>query len=114
MQDAMTRRMNRAEAESYCSAEGIELTELYNRIAVIVAKRFYGGTLPYEDGDAVMNAIFGMMTVDALNGHPAPYVEPAWSIYLAFDEGEYDHGGSTDPVETFTRTQIRDVLNDLQ
>ncbi len=53
--------MNRADAESFCSAEGIELTKLYNRIALIVADRFDKGTLSYEDGDGVMNAIFGMM-----------------------------------------------------
>ncbi len=54
------------------------------------------------------------MTDDAVNGHPDPFVQPAWSIYLAFDEGEYYHGGSTDPVETFTRPQIRQVLDDAQ
>jgi hypothetical protein len=42
------------------------------------------------------------------------FIQPAWSIYLAFDEGEYYHGGSTDPVESFTRPQIRNILNDAQ
>lgn len=90
------------------------MTDLYNQVALIVAKRFHAGTLSYEDGDAAMNAVFGMMTEDAGNGHPDPWVQPAWSIYLAFDEGEYDHGGSSDPVETFTRPQIRDVLANAQ
>jgi len=95
--------MDRADAESICAAENIELTDLYNRIALIVAERFDNGTLPYEDGDAIMNAIFSMM-VDGEK--PMDAIEPAWSIYLAFDEGEYYHGGSTDPVESFTRPQI--------
>ncbi len=103
--------MNRADAESFCSAEGIELTELYNRIALIVADRFDNGTLSYEDGDGIMNASFGMM-IDG--DKPMESVEPAWSIYLAFDEGEYDHGGNTDPVESFTKPQIRNILNDAQ
>jgi hypothetical protein len=114
IQQATTGRINRADAESVCAATGIEMTDLYNQIALIVAKRFDAGTLSYEDGDGAMNAIFSMMTDDAANGHPAPYVEPAWSIYLAFDDGEYFHGGSTDPVETFTRPQIRHVLDDAQ
>ncbi|MDQ3818163.1 MAG: hypothetical protein M3362_10775 [Acidobacteriota bacterium] len=114
IQQATTGRINRADAESVCATTGIEMTELYNQIALIVAKRFDAGSLSYEDGDGAMNAIFSMMADDDANGHPAPYVEPAWSIFLAFDEGEYFHGGSSDPVETFTRTQIRVILADAQ
>ncbi|HEY6118857.1 MAG TPA: hypothetical protein VIV66_02800 [Pyrinomonadaceae bacterium] len=111
IREATTGRMNRAAAEAFCAAEKIELTDLYNRIALIVAKRFDNGTLSYEDGDGVMNAIFGML----IDGEkPIDSVEPAWSIYLAFDEGEYYHGASTDPVESFTRPQIRTILNDAQ
>ena len=103
--------MNRGDAESFCAAEGIELADLYNRIALIVAERFNDGTLSYADGDGVMNAIFGMM-IDGKT--PMESIQPAWSIYLAFDEGEYYHGGSTDPVESFTRPQLRNILNDAQ
>lgn len=111
IQQATSGRMNRADAESFCSDEGIELTELCNRIALIAADRFDNGTLSYEDGDGIMNAIFGMM-IDG--DKPMESVEPAWSIYLAFDEGGYDHGGTTDPVEVFTKPQIRTILNDAQ
>lgn len=55
-----------------------------------------------------------MMIDDDLNGRPAPFVEPAWSIYLAFDEGEYLDGGSTDPVETFKHPQLRHLSDDAQ
>ena len=109
--DATSGRMNRAEAESFCAAQGIELNDLYNRIALIVAERFNNDTLSYADGDGVMNAIFGMM-IDGKT--PMESIQPAWSIYLAFDEGEYYHGGSTDPVESFTRPQLRNILNDAQ
>jgi hypothetical protein len=91
--------------------ERIELPELYNRIALIVADRFDNGTLSYEDGDSIMNAVFGMM-IDG--DKPMESVERAWSIYLAFDEGEYDHGGSADPVESFTKPQIHHILDDAQ
>jgi hypothetical protein len=103
--------MNRADAESFCAAQGIELNDLYNRMALIVAERFNNDTLSYADGDGVMNAIFCMMIEGAT---PMESIEPAWSIYLAFDEGEYYHGGSTDPVESFTRPQLRNILNDAQ
>jgi hypothetical protein len=61
IRDATSGRMNLGDAESFCAAEGIELADLYNRIALIVAERFNNGTLSYADGDGVMNAIFGMM-----------------------------------------------------
>ena len=114
IQQAAKGRISRADGESYCEAQGIQMTDMYNQVALTVAKRFQSGEMSYEDGDRVMNAIFAMMTDDAVNDQAAPYVEPAWSIYLAFDEGEYDHAGSTDPVETFTRPQIRQLLNDAQ
>jgi hypothetical protein len=111
IQDATSGRMNRSEAEAFCAAESIELCDLYNRIALIVAERFHKGTLSFQEGDGVMNAIFGML----VNGDkPIDSVEPAWSIYLAFDEGEYYHGGNTDPVEAFTRPQIRQILEDVR
>jgi hypothetical protein len=103
--------MNRGDAESFCAAQGINLKDLYNRIALIVAERFNNDTLSYADGDGVMNAVLGMM-VDGKT--PMESIQPAWSIYLAFDEGEYYHGGSTDPVESFTRPEIRNILNDAQ
>jgi hypothetical protein len=53
--------MNRADAESFCAAQGIKLNDLYNRIALIVAERFNNDTLSYADGDGVMNAVFGIM-----------------------------------------------------
>ena len=111
IQNATSGRMNRAEAEAFCAAENIELPDLYNRIALIVAERFDNGRLSYQDGDGVMNAIFGML-IDG--DKPIDSVEPAWSVYLAFDEGEYYHDGSTDPVESFTRPQIRLILDDAQ
>ena len=114
IQQASSGKISRPDAEAICAVNGIEMTDLYNQIALIVARRFHAGMLSYEDGDAAMNAIFQLMTDDALNGHPDPFVQPAWSIYIAFDEGEYRQGGSTNPVETFTRPQIRDILDNSQ
>jgi hypothetical protein len=109
IKQGMIGRINPADVESFCAAEGISPDDLYNRIALIVAERFDRGTLSYEDGDAVMNAIFILM----MHGeNPMESVEPAWSIYLAFDAGEHPHGGSATPVESFTQPQIRNILND--
>lgn len=107
IQQAATGKIDRAEVESFCASEGIEIADLCNRIALTVAERFHARTLSYEVGDGVMNAFFSLIVEKKT-------VEPAWSIYLAFDEGEYNHAGSTDPVESFTRPQIRKILDDVQ
>jgi hypothetical protein len=39
--------------------------------------------------------------------------EPAWSIFLAFDAGEYDRGDGTDPVECYTRRLVRQALGEV-
>jgi hypothetical protein len=105
IQQAGTGRIDRAEIDSFCASEDIEVPDLCNRVALIVAERFNAGILSYEAGDGVMNAFFPLIVENQT-------VEPAWSIYLAFDEGEYDHAGSTDPVGSFTRPQIRKILDD--
>lgn len=107
IQQATSGKINRAEVESYCVANNIEVPDLCNRIALTIAQRFHAGTFSYKDGDGVMNALFSLIV-------EYETVEPAWSIYLAFDEGEYNHDGSSDPVESFTRPQIRNILNNAQ
>ena len=103
--------INRRDVEEFCNANGVAIDRFYNDIALEIARRFNEGTLAYEDADWAMNAVSAMMVEDAVRfGDGFSFAQPAFAIYLAFDEGEYDHGGSTDPVETFTRPQIRDLL----
>jgi hypothetical protein len=111
---AVSGKINRGDADAFCSAAGIDICQLYNDIALAVAKRFDAGTMSYEDGDGVMNAILGQMADDAAKGHPNPFVEPAWSVYLAFDDGEYVHRNCEDPVETYTRPAIRALVKNAQ
>ena len=104
----------RKDVESLCVTRSVEIGELYNEIALLVAKRFHSGAMSYEDADAAMNAIFAMMVDDAANGKADAFIEPAFSIYIAFDEGEYEHHEGEDPVEKYTRPAIRDLLNDAR
>ena len=82
-------------------------------MALIIAKRFYANTMPYDAADSAMNAIYGMMIEDAAQyGDGFVLPEPAFSIYIAFDEGEYDHGNGEDPVEKYTKPRIAEIVKD--
>ena len=48
IQQATTGKIDRAEVDSCCVAEGIEVSDLCNRVALIVAERFHTGTLPMK------------------------------------------------------------------
>ena len=105
--------VNRIDAEAFCEAAGIRLGDLYNRMAVTIAKRFHVGTMSYVDADGAMNRIWHMMVDDAARcGDRFEFPEPAFSIYEAFDAGEYDHGDGDDPVEKYTKPRIAEIVRD--
>jgi len=75
-----------------------------NDVALTVAQRFVDGELSFDDADIVANRIYGLYI-----GEPIDIPEPADSIYLAFDRGEYSIAGE-DPVEQHTRPTLRKIL----
>ena len=60
-----------------------------------------------------MNKIYGEMTEDfAKVGDGFEFPEPAFSIYEAFDAGEYAHDDDgQDPVIKYTQPLISEILN---
>ena len=82
-------------------------------VAVEIAQRFLAGTLDYETADDCANALWTFMCFESprtSDGY-ATIPDLAYAIFSAFDEGEYDHAGSTDPVQTFTVPQLRELLS---
>src|SRR5690242_13293095 len=64
------------------------------------------------DADSAMNAIWQTMLDYLTRIEPQENLwEPTHSIYLAFDAGEWDHGDGKDPVEQFTRPQVKAILS---
>lgn len=86
--------------------------EVFNRFATSVASRFLGTQLSFAEADWAMIRLAERMYGD-LRSTPETYVfpEPAWSIYLAFDAGEFDLGDGVDRVEKHTKPQLRDLLD---
>ncbi|CAI8943428.1 MULTISPECIES: hypothetical protein [Pseudomonas] len=94
-----------------CVRLQIDVCSLLNQVAIAVAEGFISNTQDFEFCDEIMNALF-VAIVDVSMHAPMP--EPAFSIYRAFDTGEYTHSGdSTDvcPWEKYTRPEIERILH---
>ena len=95
--------------------EGLQIDrrDLLNQLAIAVARLFTSGRRDFHDCDAVMNTLFSDIVDLSLN---ADMPEPAFSIYLAFDAGEYGHSGDAQdvlPWEQWTRPELERILRDL-
>ncbi|AXK57459.1 hypothetical protein DWF74_01965 [Pseudomonas protegens] len=90
----------------------IDRCALFNQVAMAVARLFIEGRRDFHYGDAVMNTLFSDIVDLSLN---ADMPEPAFSIYLAFDAGEYRHPGDGQdelPWEKWTRPALERILRE--
>ena len=78
-----------------------------NEVALVVAQRFLDGKMSFSDADAAANEFYSLYI-----GEPIEIPEPADSIYLAFDCGEFAIDGE-DPIEERTRPVLRKILASL-
>ncbi len=80
---------------------------LYDRIASYLALGFYNSELTFEFCDAVVNDIHRIISC-AHEERPDLF----WQVFLAFDQGEYCHGGNRneDPVEVYTRPLVAQIV----
>jgi hypothetical protein len=87
---------------------------VYDKLAVILARKYHEGELDYETADWFANQFQGELTrlfIDMWPKNDGPYPEKWSDVYEAFDSGEFDHfGRSTDPVAEFTNPQIAEFL----
>jgi len=97
----------------YCRDLGLRPAELLNALSIEVARRFVLSEMPYEVGDDIMNGLFtAIFDVGMEEAMP----QPAFNIYLAFDEGEYQHLGDSEhiaPSERYTRPYLVEILRRL-
>jgi hypothetical protein len=112
IQDAAKGWVDSDAFHGFCAAQGLKFDDVCNTIALTIAKRFNDSTMTYDDADGVANALSGLMIAHVTREPGARLPEPAWTIYLAFDAGEYDRGDGADPVEKFTKPLVRDALRE--
>lgn len=66
------------------------------------------GTLAFDRADAAINTVFALWIGDV---SVEDLLEPAYSIYLAFDAGEYS-ADDEDSLEKYTRPELRRILDE--
>lgn len=99
------------ELSVYCRDLGLHPAELLNALSIEIARRFVLDEMPYEVSDDIMNGLF---TAIFDVGMDEAMPQPAFNIYLAFDEGEYQNlGGSDHIAERYTRTYLVEILRGL-
>ncbi|NWB95821.1 hypothetical protein HX882_07985 [Pseudomonas gingeri] len=89
---------------------GIDSRHLVNELALAVANGFDAMTLDFDFCNQVMNGAEGVVAQLAIEGETP---EPALSIYLAFDAGEFKRSGDAIdvcPAEKYTRPMIERIL----
>ena len=99
--------LNNSDIERWCADLAISRAALYDLLALHLADGFHRNELQFEFCDSVVNAIHAVITL-------ADEIRPAffWSVFLAFDEGEYFHENKRDedPVATYTRPLIAEII----
>lgn len=88
---------------------GISLDEVFNELSIYIARSFLNGIFSYDDADFAMNAVWSAMLGYVME-KDIHVLEPCYSIYCAFDEGEYDHRDGSDPVEKYTKPLLKQIL----
>lgn len=99
----------------YCEQYLCTPPECLNQLTLHVAENYHTGKYSYEFSDEVVNLVFGHMTDDFILDHTVGNTlpEPAFSIYLAFDSGEYQRRSDADtvcPIKKYTDPEIALIL----
>jgi hypothetical protein len=95
-----------------CEHLQIDSRDLLNQLA-ISARLFVTGTRDFHYCDEVMNIVISDIVDLAMH---AEMPQPAFSIYQAFDAGEYWHSGDQRdvfPWENWTRPELERILGGI-
>ena len=107
----LSKPLTRDELHAVAGRCGSPPSEVYNALLIEVSLRFLRGHLSFSQADAVANDVWVAIVSDmGALGDAFEMPEPAYSIYEAFDAGEYPHGDGLDPVEAYTRPELRRLI----
>jgi hypothetical protein len=105
VREAAEQGLSREQVEALCSESGFQWAQFLDEFSRFVAHAFAEGLLSYELADAAVNGLYAAAVEDM--------TEYTWSVYLAFDAGEYYHPGDSrevDPVAEYTWPAIREIV----
>lgn len=93
-----------------CAKFGMTPRDLLNELSVAIAESYLERSLDYEFCDGVMNGIINaVVEVGMTDDMP----EPAFSLYQAFDLGEWirsEDPPGTDPSEKYARPVVEEII----
>ena len=93
-----------------CGQFGVAPRDVLNELSVVAAEGYLEGSLSYDFCDGVMNGIINAV-VDV--GMTDDMPQPAFSLYQAFDLGEWirkEDPPETDPGEKYTRPVVQEIM----
>jgi hypothetical protein len=96
-----------SDVEEWSGRVGLPCSVLYDALALRLALGFNNNAHDFGFCDQVVNELHAVIT---RRNEDRP--ELFWSVFLAFDAGEYYHDGdrSIDPVEAYTRPQVAQIV----
>jgi hypothetical protein len=100
----------------FCELRSLSPESFCNEFSIVVAKGFADGTFSYEYCDLAMNYLWGFINSPPVFGSDKNIPQPAFTIFDAFDAGEYIHAGDShdvDSVEKYTRPLIDQILREI-
>lgn len=103
------------EVVTFTERHGLSLVDFVNAFALELAKGYRQQDYNFEFSDNAINWLFGFMTHDVFSSTCTceDLPSPAFDVYLAFDEGEYNHpsdSADVDPIEKYTNPALDDIL----
>jgi hypothetical protein len=97
-----------------CEKFDVAPQDVLNELSVAVAEGYLQGSLLYDFCDGVMNGIINaVVEVGMTNDMP----QPAFSLYQAFDQGEWFRSNDppeTDPSEKYTKPVVEEIMRTLR
>ena len=105
-----TSNLKESDIARWCGYLGSPRADLYDQIALRVARGYHENDLDFTLCDAIVNQIHAVI-ISSDESRPSLF----WRVFDAFDEGEYYHDDDRDedPEEVYTRPQIARIVEDL-
>jgi hypothetical protein len=100
--------LTEADLENWSAQSALPRNKLLDAFALELALGFYGNELDFDFCDRVVNELFGAMSLQ--EKEPTLF----WSVFLAFDAGEFyhDEGQRIHPVDRYTRPRIAEIVKE--
>ncbi len=97
---------------NYLKNNNLSLSQFCNNIAIFIANKYLidGSDDSWELCDLAINSLSAYIFKI---GENEDLPEPAWSIYLAFDNGEFYHDcddHNTNPITKYTIPSLKKIL----